>query len=274
MITFDVNPRRVLSRFPPQLITTIEEKVAILEMIGLDHLFILSFSEVMSLTPADFLEMLLRYIPIKLFVVGDDFRFGKKRQGDILFLREWCAARRIAVKAIDARYRETMRISSSVIRKLIFTGELEEAERVLAAPYALCGVAKVVATNVADFSGIVATIPSPRKIIPPNGVYVALLKQEDVVQRSLVHLGTHSDGSRLIEVFLYGREGLPVDGKFVSLFLFRRIRDEVVVGRGDALIARIEEDIGFSEYFWRHKEIPPLPRIRLLDGDITGMKAV
>ncbi len=271
MVTFDVNPRQVLSRFPPQLITTLEEKVAVLEMLGLDHLFLLSFSLVMSLEPAEFLEMLVRHIPIKLFVVGDDFRFGKKRLGDVSFLRQWCNERNIAVKVTEAQCTESMRISSSVIRKLIFKGDLEEVAQVLSAPYTLCGTAAALSRSaLSTVPGIFITIPVPCKIIPQDGVYVALLQRgESFQQRALVHIGTSGEGRRHIEAFLYGEVSGPIEGEFVSLFLFRRIRDNIAFEHDYAPSPHLAEDIAFSEYFWRHTAVPPLPRIRLLSGEIT-----
>ncbi|TME47370.1 MAG: bifunctional riboflavin kinase/FAD synthetase, partial [Chloroflexi bacterium] len=84
LITFEPHPRCVLDpdHCPPNL-TTLDEKAWLLGQLGLDHLLVIPFTpQVAALSPAAFLQRLLRGIQLRRIVVGEDFRFGHGRRGD------------------------------------------------------------------------------------------------------------------------------------------------------------------------------------------------
>lgn len=135
----------VLSFFPPpfiyfkkesKVLFTQEEKAEILSNLNIDYLLIIPFNEeIKNLKPIDFINLLFKYLKIKRVVLGKNFKFGKNREGDVIFLEKIAKEKRFELIVIEEEKYDGEKISSSKIRKLIKNGEIDKANRFLTHPY-------------------------------------------------------------------------------------------------------------------------------------------
>lgn len=143
MLTFDPHPLKVLRPAQaPLLITTFEEKMRLLDELGLQMAISLPFTaELSTLSPQQFVEeILLKKIGIRELYVGHDFAFGRGRKGTIACLREMGVQRGFAVRTVEPVFLEDQVVSSSLIRRLIRQGEVQQAAHLLGRPYSLEGI--------------------------------------------------------------------------------------------------------------------------------------
>lgn len=119
--TFDRSPRSFFQG--AQVLTTPEKKIQLMKDLGVNHIVLANFDEqYLQRTADDFIEEVSLLNPVRIFV-GDDFRFGHKRTGDVTLLKQHFAVPPIPpVRSMDGE-----RISSTRIRELILQGKQEQA---------------------------------------------------------------------------------------------------------------------------------------------------
>jgi len=159
----------VLSFFPPPFIFfkkesnvlfLPEEKKEILSNYKIDYLLSIPFDEkIKKLEPYEFIELLLNYLKIKRILVGENFKFGKDRKGNVTILKKICKEKEIELIIINEEKFDGEKISSSKIRKLIQEGEIEKANQFLTYPYFI---------KFSDNSLFIDQL----KLIPPDGQYL------------------------------------------------------------------------------------------------------
>ncbi|GAB4173399.1 MAG: bifunctional riboflavin kinase/FAD synthetase [Rhodocyclaceae bacterium] len=142
VMTFEPHPREYFSpASAPARLTSLREKLALLEASGVDRVHVCRFDERLAHASAEqFIDrILVRGLRIRHLVVGDDFRFGKGRTGDFALLRLAGAAHGFGLEATQTVDLDGVRVSSSAIRRALQHGELGEAARLLGRPYAIAG---------------------------------------------------------------------------------------------------------------------------------------
>ncbi len=159
----------VLSFFPPPFIFfkkesnvlfLPEEKKEILSNYKIDYLLSIPFDEkIKKLEPYEFIELLLNYLKIKRILVGENFKFGKDRKGNVAILKKICKEKEIELVVVNEEKFDGEKISSSKIRKLIQEGEIEKANQFLTYPYFI---------KFSDNSLFIDQL----KLIPPDGQYL------------------------------------------------------------------------------------------------------
>ncbi len=159
----------VLSFFPPPFIffkkeSSVlflpEEKKEILSNYKIDYLLSIPFDEkIKKLEPYEFIELLLNYLKIKRILVGENFKFGKDRKGNVAILKKICKEKEIELVVVNEEKFDGEKISSSKIRKLIQEGEIEKANQFLTYPYFI---------KFSDNSLFIDQL----KLIPPDGQYL------------------------------------------------------------------------------------------------------
>ena len=137
VMSFDVHPLCVLKGEKRQSIITLDEKKELLEEMGIDYLLVIHFTkEVASLSPQAFIDEYLNKLPLKRLVCGYDFHFGDHNNGSIEDLKK--QSFELVVK--DAvMYNETEKVSSTLIKKLMDQGLIEEVNTLLDRPYKIKG---------------------------------------------------------------------------------------------------------------------------------------
>ena len=138
-ITFDKHPQSLFLENPPVLLSTEADRRRLLHRYGIRVVHTLPVTrETMAMTWEDFLGRLLELGAVG-FVCGDDFRFGHMGRGNVETLREFCAQRQIPCVAVSEQLLGGKRISSTLIRSRIDSGDMESATKYLGHPHVLTG---------------------------------------------------------------------------------------------------------------------------------------
>ena len=247
IVTFAEHPRSVLQcDYVPELLTTPDEKVSLLKATGVDDVEMLHFTPEMSrLTAKQFMEQVLRdRLGVKVLVMGYDHRFGHGG-GSLEDYQRW--GREVGIEVVKALPLAEENVSSSVIRRLLKEGKVDEAARLLGHAYTLQG--RVVSGQQIGHKLGFPTAnlqPAAHKLVPCRGVYAVWADVEGGGRyRGMLNIGerpTIDDSTRVtIEVNLLDFEG-DLYGRDVTLRFVRRLREEQRFKSREALVAQIQED--------------------------------
>jgi riboflavin kinase/FMN adenylyltransferase len=205
-LTFSNHPACVLKGVEPLLLQTKEEKVNMLEKLGVDGLLLLKFTKAFARqSPRQFLKKLSSRLRIIRICVGENFFFGKGNSGNISTLSQLgqeLGFRLVAFPLLKDRMSHSV-ISSTVIRKSLLAGEPEKAARLLGYPYSIASV--VVAGerlgNRMGFPTANFSISRIRKMLPAEGVYAARIRIGNKARSGLAYVGPKSVGGKKRRVF-------------------------------------------------------------------------
>jgi len=246
VITFHPHPASVVKGITPQLIFTLEEKIHAVESLGMDCLIIAPFTREFAETqPEVFVkETIVRRIGASGLVVGHDFSFGRKALGDIPFLKRMGSKMGFFVECVDPVSVDGQVISSTYIRKLIQSGDVGAAARVMLHPYRITGH---VVHGMARGRGMgfpTANIQPDKALLPAYGVYAVLVSMGDRQYRAVANIGnnpTFGDVGTSIEAYLFDFEGDLYDAELMVEFV-DYIRGEVKFADKRYLVEQIELD--------------------------------
>jgi riboflavin kinase / FMN adenylyltransferase len=258
VLTFDPHPTRVVApNRAPHLLTTVEERVALIREQGVEEVVILPFTaDVARLSPEEFVEQIVvGRLHARIVMVGDNFRFGHKQAGNIKTLSELGTRFGFQTHVVDAVHRRGRIVSSSEIRRLIEEGNVAMAARLLERPYALSG-------DVVSGHGIGSrqTVPTlnlstPAEVIPANGVYITCTRDLETGDRwhSITNVGnrpTFGGDGLSIETFLLSSFDGLTPGR-ISVEFLRRVREERKFENAEALRQQIFRDVARAQTFFR-----------------------
>ena len=249
VITFDPHPKKVLRPDirPFYLITSIEEKIKLLEVIGVDGLILIPFDLNFSkMTAESFVcDILWDKLHIRKIFVGHDYSFGKSKTGNKIFLAEFGKKLGFEVDIINAIKLDEETISSTRLRHLILEGDVKTAAKVLGRPYNVSGIV-VPGKKRGSILGIpTANIKPEKELIPAQGVYAVIAHLEKDRHQGVLNIGfnpTFSDTELSVEVYLLDFSG-DIYGKKVDVLFIERIRDEVKFENSEQLVKQIRKDI-------------------------------
>lgn len=261
-MTFDPHPMRILkhNNHPP-LITIYEQKVELIHRTGIDVLVCVPFTkEFAALTALEFInDLLIRKIGMKAIVVGEDYRFGKNREGNIELLKT--LAGEMGFEVIVADWIKITRnfpgrISSTKIRELIMAGEMEEAHKMLGRHYQIRGVVVTGRDRGGRLLGIpTANINLQDELCPKTGIYAVTVERHDEQLKGVANIGyspTFDDHEFTVEVHILDFEN-DIYGEKIRVNFIQRIRDEKKFSGISELIEQIHTDIATArEIFARY----------------------
>lgn len=259
LLTFAPHPRTVVGKkdsAPVRLLTTTEEKLALLSELGLDCVIVVEFTKAFSeLSPEEFVEkILLKEFGLAAMVIGYDHGFGRDRSGTLQTLERLSAKHSFSVEVIEELILSGRAVSSTQIRSLLSSGRLSEANMLLGSPYRITG--KVIEGEqrgrLIGFPTANLEIADSLKLVPSVGVYVADALLGDTKHRAMVNIGyrpTVSNAARLsIEAHILNFSG-NLYGRLLTTELLSRLRDEQKFPNLDALKAQLEIDKRFAAAF-------------------------
>jgi riboflavin kinase/FMN adenylyltransferase len=246
LLTFYPHPSVVLRGAEPFYLSTREEKLALLNELGLDLLVIQPFTPGLAKTRAsEFVEALIQSIGMVEMWVGPDFALGYRREGDISFLQRAGAARGFTVNVVNRLKLDDQPISSSRIRQALRAGDVTLAARCLGRPYSIQGPVVVGAQRGRTIGFPTANVEVPaERAVPANGVYAAWARLAKEDHRAVVNIGTRptfDNGPRTIEAHLldFDRE---IYGQRLTLDFVAHLRPEQRFNGIDELVAQIQRD--------------------------------
>jgi riboflavin kinase / FMN adenylyltransferase len=192
--TFWPHPRLVLTQQPHsapiRLLTTFDEKAAILEQLGIDYLLKIRFTKTFSqLSAQDFVrQVLVNKIGMTQLVVGHDHRFGKDRTGNLALLQEAGIRHGFTVTAVRPFMVSNVIVSSTKIRELLLAGAVDEAHAYLGRPYEINCTKLQQDTNCEHSltTNLVAT--NPHKLIPADGLYMVQVVHQEVMEAGMLRI--------------------------------------------------------------------------------------
>ena len=253
IVTFDPHPKMVLHPEirPFYLLTTREEKLALLAHTGLDVVVVIPFDLVYAQKTADAFveEILWKHLQVRKIFIGQDYRFGKNKEGDSKLLHRWGERLGFEVTVIPPFFLNGDVVSSTRIRKAILRGEVDLARLLLGRPYNVFG--RVIAGKGRGHSlGFPTANVEPFKdLLPARGVYAVFANVEEKVLRGVMNIGTNPtfDNCQLsLEVHLLNFSG-NLYGKRIDIHFVERIREERLYPNERELSSQIREDIKKAE---------------------------
>jgi riboflavin kinase / FMN adenylyltransferase len=239
-VTFEPHPLEVLNPgAAPQLLTTLEEKVALIGATGLDFLAVLPFtSELAQYPAARFVDEILRgRFRMRELLIGHDHGFGRGREGDITLLRDLGRSRDFAVDVVPpVQAADGEAVSSTAIRACALLGRR----------YSVRGqvVAGDARGRLLGFPTLNIDPRAPRKLLPPDGVYAVQSIGPRGRFGGMMNLGgrpTFGDDRRTLEVHLFDVTG-DFYGDQVEVVFVARLRETMRFSGPDALVAQLHAD--------------------------------
>ena len=250
VITFYPHPRSVISpdNKTINLLSTLDEKIELLEESGVSHLVIIPFTrEFSELSSEEFIQkILIETIGTKTLVIGFDHRFGKNREGGFDYLKENKARYGFEIEEIPRHDLENIGISSSKIRKALNDGDVQIAEHFLGRNYSVSGVVvkgKQLGRTI-GFPTANIQVREIAKLIPADGVYVVKVHYREEAFGGMLNIGNRPtvDGTyKTIEVniFDFDRE---IYGENLKVEFVQKIRNEQKFNGLEELKAQIAKD--------------------------------
>lgn len=250
VITFDRHPRQVVhADYVPQLITTTDEKLQLLHATAADRIEMLHFDAQMAqLSAYEFMRQVLheKYC-VAMLLTGYDNRFGHNRAegfDDYMRYGEEMGMKVLQNTPIDI---DGMRVSSSLIRRLIVEGNITEANNCMGHPYSITGSVAHGFQEGRRIGFPTANIvpESAEKLVPGNGVYATRVSVEGGEwMPAMLNIGTNPTFQRqqtTIEAHIIGFEG-DIYGRKVRVEFGRKLRDEQRFESVEALQKQLEAD--------------------------------
>jgi riboflavin kinase / FMN adenylyltransferase len=254
VLTFDPHPREFFARdqAPPRL-SSIRGKLEHFRAAGVARVHVARFdAKLAAMSAEEFIErVLVEHLGVRWVLVGDDFRFGRGRSGDLAVLR--AAARRFSVEAMPTVTVDAERASSTAVRNALAAGELGRAARLLGRPYAISG-------RVAHGDKLGASLGFPTANIPLRhkpalrGIFAVRVHGLGATPRSgVASLGvrpTVKVGAKpLLEVFMFDFNE-PIYGRRLTVEFLHKLRDEERYPDLESLTRQIRADVARArEYF-------------------------
>ena len=248
--SFWPHPREVLYKETRLRLDLPEEKLPILEILGIEQLVMIPFDEKLSkLSAENFIkEILINQLKAKSISVGANFRFGFKRKGDINTIKQVTKDMNIKLKIISILEDKEGRISSSRVRNLLQKSDLKNAFKILNRPYSFKG-------KVVRGKGIGKRLGFPtanleidgRKFLPGEGVYAAwtTINNSQNKVASVMNLGSQPTINPLlpsaVEVHLIDKE-IDLYGLVLSVEPVRKLRSQIRFENIEQLSNQITKD--------------------------------
>lgn len=246
VLTFDPHPRQVLGGNAPPALTTLEERVRLLQAC-VDEVVVEPFTQALaSWSPERFVEdLLVGRLRARAVVVGENFRFGQKRAGDFTVLR--ALGEKLGFEAVAAHVAGDAQgpYSSTRVRRALEEGDVADATHVLGRRYVLTGVVergdalgRTIGFPTANLGGI-------GEMLPKHGVYAVFVDVDGARLPGVMNVGVRPTVGGLslrVEVHVLDFTG-DLYGKKLRVALVERLRDEQKFDGIDALKAQIARDV-------------------------------
>jgi riboflavin kinase/FMN adenylyltransferase len=253
VITFHPHPRRILNNADaPALLTSLSERIARFEQLGIHHLVVVPFDPAFAeMSATDYInKFLIDLFHPKVIIIGNDHRFGKDRSGDLSMLKDYGISHGFTVKEIPEKLLNESRVSSTNIRHALLNGDIKLANQLLTYNYQLIGTVVV-----GDRLGRTLGFPTANlsmldsdKLIPASGVYaVHVLLQKGGQKREykgMMNIGyrpTVNGKERRIEVHIFKFDE-DIYNEILVVSLVAHTRKELKFAGLEALKTQLHKD--------------------------------
>lgn len=250
VLTFDVSPDCLVSGEKIGLITSPEERAEIIRrFFGIEEIIVLNFDDnLMHMNWQDFMSWLVRDFCAVHFVVGYDFKFGYKGEGNSQKLSEKCAELGLGCDVMPQVTMDGIRVSSTCIRELLSKGLMEKAGEFLGHPHSLTDIVRFGYKLGSKMGTPTINMKFPENVlVPAHGVYAATVQIEDekIIHYAVTNIGVRptvrDTGDVSVESYIldFNRN---IYGKRVRLEFYKRLRPEMKFNSVDELREQIKRD--------------------------------
>ena len=248
VVTFEPTPREYFEGdSAPARLMRLREKLEALPLYGVDRVVVLRFDRRMQAMGADeFVERLLvRGLGARHVVVGHDFHYARRREGNIDTLRAAGDRHGYTVEEVGRFLVDGERVSSSLVREALGRGDLARAGMLLGRPYRMAGRVRRGQQLGRRLGYPTANLALHRKVVPLWGVFAVRVSGAGLVDHPAVaSLGTRPtiDGTEpLLEVHVFDHDG-DLYGRYLDVDFVRRLRDERRFESLDSLVEQMHRD--------------------------------
>ena len=264
-MTFEPHPREFFAPDQaPSRLTSVREKLELLACYGVERSYVCRFSYPFAqISAEDFIErVLVRGFGVRRLLVGDDFRFGARRAGDLALLKQHAVRLGYTVEAMSSVTVEGERVSSTRVRKALESGDLAFAARLLGRPYSIAG-------RVVRGEGLgrklgfpTANVQMKHNRAPLGGIFaVEVSGAGDSPVRGVASLGVRptvkQEGEAVLEVHLLDFAG-DLYGRHVHVDFLRKFRDEEKFADLAALTQQITADVANARAYFAQRDVSPM----------------
>lgn len=231
--TFEPHPMSVVRGIPQKdLVFTPNEKKDVVREMGIDHYIEFPFTmDVARMHPHDFIkDVIVEKLHAKIVIVGEDYRFGSKRAGDVAMLKEHGPIYGFEVIAFPKLCRGDRVYSSSWLREVVKQGDMESFDEMAGRPFRVSGIVEHGRALGRTIGFPTANVATPDyKILPPKGVYASFTTVKEKRYRSITNIGPKPGvlpEEMVVETFILDFDEM-IYGERIDVEIVHFIRDEV-----------------------------------------------
>ena len=265
VLTFEPHPREFFAPDQaPARLTSLREKIELVAARGIDRFHVCRFNYAFAQTTAHaFIErILVRGFNLRWLLIGDDFRFGARRAGDVVMLKEAARDLGFEVEALSSVMLGGERVSSTAVRSALQQGDLARVTRLLARPYSISG--RVVrGDSVGRQLGFpTANVQMKHNRPPLTGIFAVELAMPSAqhgarMLRGVASLGVRptlvQGGRPVLEIHIFDFAG-DLYGEHVRVDFHHKLRDEEKYADLATLTRQIARDVESAQAYFRRKD--------------------
>ncbi|MBU4377211.1 MAG: bifunctional riboflavin kinase/FAD synthetase [Candidatus Omnitrophica bacterium] len=261
VITFEPHPLKVLmpKESPPSVIST-AHKMRLLEAKGVDIAVIINFTKDFAQSPplkfAD--KVLKRRLNTKLLLVGENFVLGKNRSGDVRHLKNIGRRLGFDVRSLKPLKSGTRIISSTLIRRLIMSGRLAEAKKILGRSVTVLGTVVKGEKRGREIGFPTANIDPHHEAMPPSGVYIVKAEFGGRSYQGVVNIGFRPTfhphkkyAEPVIELHIFDFDK-AIYGRDIEITFLKKVRNEKKFRDKHKLAGRVKRDMALAKRYFKN----------------------
>lgn len=259
LLTFEPHPREFFSPMQaPARLTSLREKIDSLVPLGLAGVAVAPFNACLATLPAARFvsDVLADGLEARWILVGDDFRFGAQRAGDLSTLRQRGSEFGIEADAMDTVHVDGMRVSSTAVRELLATADFQGARRLLGRSFSLLGRVEH-GKKLGRLLGFpTANIVFRRRRPPFTGIFVVEIDGLGMKRQGVASVGVrptlNEASAPTLEVFIFDFNE-SVYGQWLKVTFLKKLRDEEKYADLDQLKRQIACDVEAAKHYFRNR---------------------
>lgn len=255
LLTFEPHPLKIIRPdSAPPLIQSHSDRMSLIRSCGIEHALVLPFSKSFADMPAETFVQDILHLGLRASViyVGNNFNFGKARQGTVELLREMSKTLGYEVPVVEDFLVLGSPVSSSRIRRAVASGEVELARELLGRPYSISGKVVDGDRRGADLGFPTANLQTDAELVPADGVYATRAVSHGKIHDAVTNVGsrpTFKGASFAIETHALNSPG-DLYGKAMEVQFFGRLRSEVKFESVKKLQQQITIDVQRARRFF------------------------
>lgn len=247
VITFHPHPQKVLQNIDIPLLVPIRERLKLLEEQGIDVVACYTFTkDIAKISAQDFVtDILVGKLNLKHLIVGPDFSFGRKREGNLSLLNKMGSEYGFDTEVVETALLDGEIVSSTSIRNLVREGNLIKAGKFLGYNFYIEGQIKEGEKRGRQIGFPTANLETDWDILPKVGVYATLANVDGTKHQSITNIGfrpTFGHSELLIETHIFDFNQ-DIYKKRIKVEFVDRVRDEQKFNGPEALVEQIKKDV-------------------------------